>query len=694
MNWRFFSLTCLTLVSTVLFGATDQTITFNALPSKVFGDPAITLVASATSNLTVTFSLVNSPTGSLNGNMLSLNGAGLITVRASQAGDATFNPAPVVDQSFVVAKADQFLTFTSVPNKTLGDPPFAAGIASSSGLIPEFEVTGPATLSNGLIFLTGAGEVTLHGSEDGNDNFTPVHDHKSFTVAKGSQTVTLNPINNKTQGDVPFSVGGSSTAGLPLTFSIASGPATVVGNIVTITGAGSVTVRAGQTGNVDYNPARDVESTFTVSQGNQSITFIPFGSKTFGDAPFAVGALATSGLPVTLSVLSGPATVSGSIVTLTGAGSVTLHASQLGNSNYNPALPVELTFAVAKASPAILWNFPDNITAGTPLSSAQLNASTTVAGEFNYIPQAGTLLATGNNQTLVVQFTPQDGSRYNSMMSTVKINVGNLAPHVASLSAAPVSPTVNQSVVFSAAGSDTEAITYAWSFSDGGTGTGASTTRVFTTPGTFQATVVVSDTFGGATLASMTLIVKALSPVVADGGDADGDGFPDAIETAAGTSPHDAAETPAKNAHAGEALTLPDAKLQIKLNFAKPGKDSIALQGSLLIPDGLEIGGATVVVDVAGAATQFELNSKGQFKSTTDLFKLSIKGSGSRTGRFTMTRKKGHFATALSSAGLENIDLKRNLLVSVTILFQEQLYYTRVKQAYKAKKQKTGQTRD
>jgi hypothetical protein len=41
---------------------------------------------------------------------------------------------------------------------------------------------------------------------------------------------------------------------------------------------------------------------------------------------------ASSGLPVTLTVTSGPATVSGDKVTLTGAiGSVTLQATQAGN---------------------------------------------------------------------------------------------------------------------------------------------------------------------------------------------------------------------------------------------------------------------------------------------------------------------------------------------------------------------------
>src|SRR6266478_4036547 len=75
-------------------------------------------------------------------------------------------------------------------------------------------------------------------------------------------------------------------------------------------------------------------------KSDQTITFGGLASKTFGDAPFAVSATASSGLAVSFSILSGPATISGNTVTITGVGTVTVRASQAGDSNWNAATTV------------------------------------------------------------------------------------------------------------------------------------------------------------------------------------------------------------------------------------------------------------------------------------------------------------------------------------------------------------------
>lgn len=69
----------------------------------------------------------------------------------------------------------------------------------------------------------------------------------------------------------------------------------------------------------------------------QVISFPPLDSPRFGTAPLALAATASSGLPVSYVVESGPATVSDSRLTLTGAGTVTLVASQAGDSSFLPA---------------------------------------------------------------------------------------------------------------------------------------------------------------------------------------------------------------------------------------------------------------------------------------------------------------------------------------------------------------------
>jgi glucose/arabinose dehydrogenase len=78
---------------------------------------------------------------------------------------------------------------------------------------------------------------------------------------------------------------------------------------------------------------------------------------------------------------------------------------------------------VSKATPVVSWAKPADITQGTALSGAQLNASANVAGSFVYTPASGTVLAQGNNQTLSVVFTPTDQNNYNPANASVLINV-------------------------------------------------------------------------------------------------------------------------------------------------------------------------------------------------------------------------------------------------------------------------------
>ncbi|GAB4231141.1 MAG: hypothetical protein Tsb0034_03340 [Ekhidna sp.] len=81
----------------------DQTITFNAIPSQEYGD-VITLSASATSDLMVSFSLISGG-GELNGNSLILKDTGIYEIQADQGGNEAYNAAPPVTQIFEVKKA-------------------------------------------------------------------------------------------------------------------------------------------------------------------------------------------------------------------------------------------------------------------------------------------------------------------------------------------------------------------------------------------------------------------------------------------------------------------------------------------------------------------------------------------------------------------------------------------------------------
>src|SRR5205085_1042353 len=99
-----------------------QTITFGALAGKVFGDADFTVSASADSGLTVTFGA--SGNCSVSGSTVHITGAGSCTITASQAGDAQYNPATDVPQTFSISTASQTITFSALGGKIFGDADF------------------------------------------------------------------------------------------------------------------------------------------------------------------------------------------------------------------------------------------------------------------------------------------------------------------------------------------------------------------------------------------------------------------------------------------------------------------------------------------------------------------------------------------------------------------------------------------
>ncbi|MDX2066573.1 MAG: MBG domain-containing protein, partial [Fimbriimonadaceae bacterium] len=167
----------------------------------------------------------------------------------------------------------------------------------------------------------------------------------TLAIAKAPQTITFNP-GTATPG-VAIPLVATATSGLPVTFSVVRGNATIAENSLTLNDGTPVTVRATQSGGVNHEAALVERVIAATSLLSQSITANALANRPADSPPFAVSAAASSGLPVTVSMLSGPATVVGTTVTLTGQpGIVVLRVSQPGNATYAAATPVDLTFTV------------------------------------------------------------------------------------------------------------------------------------------------------------------------------------------------------------------------------------------------------------------------------------------------------------------------------------------------------------
>lgn len=92
----------------------SQTISFGALPAKTFGSPDFSVSATASSGLTVSFTATGNCT--VTGSTVHLTSAGSCTITAAQAGNANFNAAVSVPQSFAIKPGDDFALAPTFPS--------------------------------------------------------------------------------------------------------------------------------------------------------------------------------------------------------------------------------------------------------------------------------------------------------------------------------------------------------------------------------------------------------------------------------------------------------------------------------------------------------------------------------------------------------------------------------------------------
>jgi len=151
----------------------NQTITFGALSSKTYGDSSFALTGSASSGLAVSYSSSNTSVATVSGSVVTIVGVGSTTITASQVGNSSYNPAASVSQTLAINKADQTITFTTLPAKTYGDSAFVLTGSSTSGLSVSYSSSNPsvATVSGNTVTIVAAGTATITATQAGNSNY-------------------------------------------------------------------------------------------------------------------------------------------------------------------------------------------------------------------------------------------------------------------------------------------------------------------------------------------------------------------------------------------------------------------------------------------------------------------------------------------------------------------------------------------
>jgi hypothetical protein len=255
----------------------DQTITFGALSNQRFEQGPITVSATASSGLPVTFSSATTSactTGGTNGATVTfLSGANATcTINANQPGDSNWNPAPQVQQSFTINKGNQTITFGAITTKTFDQSPLTVSATASSGLaVALTSATGPVcTVSGTAVTFVTTGTCTITANQSGNGNWNPAPQvQQNFTINQGNQTITFGALANRKLRQSPVTVKATASSGLPVSFSAA--PSSVCtssgtyGQIITLHARGTCTVTANQAGYPNYYPAPTVSRSFSVT---------------------------------------------------------------------------------------------------------------------------------------------------------------------------------------------------------------------------------------------------------------------------------------------------------------------------------------------------------------------------------------------------------------------------------------------
>jgi gliding motility-associated-like protein len=216
---------------------------------------------------------------------------------------------------------------------------------------------------------------------------------------------------------------------------------TISGTTVSIVGSGSTVITASQASDSNYNSAT-VTASLTVVKDNPIIELSDV-NKTFNDEDFSLSA--TSSSTGTISYSSNDAsvaTISGTTVTIVGAGSAVIEASQAADSNYN-STTVTASITVEKDDP-VISGF--NALTKTYLDSDfNLSATSISTGAITYNSNdnsvatiSGTTVAIVGAGTTSITLTQIADSNYNTIRETVLLTVEKAIP---SLTTSNVSKT-------------------------------------------------------------------------------------------------------------------------------------------------------------------------------------------------------------------------------------------------------------
>ena len=273
----------------------------------------------------------------------------------------------------------------------------------------------------------------------GHADYWQANDATLVAIYQAAGVTTTTPV--KVTPVISWAAPGSLTYGTPLSSAQLNAASSAAGSFVytppagTVLGAGANTLLAtfNPTDTQDYTAAT-ASVPLTVAQAPVTINWPAPAAITYGNTLTSQQLNASASVPGTFAYTP-------SAGSLLNAGSSTLKVTFApGDATDYLSATAQVPLTVARASPQVTWDSPSSVVSGTPLSSAQLNASANVSGAFTYSPPAGTVLPVGTTALQAV-FTPSDLNNYQAASATVSLNVTAAALVTPSISWSPATLT-------------------------------------------------------------------------------------------------------------------------------------------------------------------------------------------------------------------------------------------------------------
>ena len=337
-----------------LSGTITATFTVNPITTVLTNFPALSS-ALGNADFTITPPTTNSDgaftytssrlsVATISGDVVTIVGGGTATITAVQSSTTKYTSATITTQIQVSALTTVLSNF-SVPTKAVGDAPFAITTPTTNGdgtFTYTSSNTAVVTIVGNMATIVGAGTATIAAVQSSTPNYSSARITALLTVNRGTPIITNFSMPIKEIGMPDFLIiDPSSTSIGAFTYTSSNiKVATIYKNTVSIKGLiGNTIITASQAMSTNYISGT-VTTTFFVNQLSPTLStpFVVPATKTFGDATFKLIAPKSNSISPFVYTSSNQAVVkiAKDVVTIFGAGSATITATQAATKSFGP----------------------------------------------------------------------------------------------------------------------------------------------------------------------------------------------------------------------------------------------------------------------------------------------------------------------------------------------------------------------